>query len=168
MDLEQRCAWKTGVSGNLTCLPDGHSQFTENEALQYRIWVRRWRRYAKCACRAKLAEMLDRSDPWRRFRVLKRVGSVSIIFFFLTIAFVVAGQINLRSHVFHLFILGWIWFGLVMVALTYNVRCPRCSQRFYADGADFSQVTTRCLHCGQEKYADLGTRSRSDRAEIES
>jgi tRNA(Ile2) C34 agmatinyltransferase TiaS len=53
---------------------------------------------------------------------------------------------------------GWMLFGLVMLAVTHEARCPRCGQRFYAKGAEFSQMTKRCLHCGQEKYADLSAR----------
>ena len=106
--------------------------------------------------------MLDQADPWRQHRVLKRVGSVSILFLFLTVAFVLFGLIDLRSRGFHLLVYGWMLFGLVMLTVTHEARCPRCGQRFYAKGADFGQTTTRCLHCGQEKYGDLGARPKPE------
>jgi hypothetical protein len=52
---------------------------------------------------------------------------------------------------------GWMIFGLVMIILTHEIRCPRCGQRFYAKGADFWQMAKKCLHCGQQKYEDVGT-----------
>src|SRR5438552_3189549 len=51
--------------------------------------------------------MLDQAYPWRQHRVLKRVGSVSIVFLFLTIAFVLFEQIDLRSRGFHLLVVVW-------------------------------------------------------------
>lgn len=105
--------------------------------------------------------MLDSADPWSRHLFLKRIGSVSILFFFLTFAFVLFGQIDMRSRGFHVLVYVWMLFVLVMLTLTHEARCPRCGQRFYAKGAEFSQVTKRCLHCGQEKYADLSAKTKT-------
>src|SRR5271156_131075 len=99
--------------------------------------------------------MLDSADPWSRHRILKRVGRVSILFLLLTFAFVLFGQIDMRSRGFHALVYVWMLFVLFMLTLTHEAKCPRCGKRFYAKGAEFSQLTTRCLHCGQEKYADL-------------
>src|SRR5580704_14853342 len=84
--------------------------------------------------------MLHQADPWRQHRVLKRVGSISILILFLIMAFVLFGQINLRSRGFHLFIYGCILFGLVILTVTHEARCPRCGQRFYAKGADTQPI----------------------------
>jgi|GEM_PF-2941396 hypothetical protein len=101
--------------------------------------------------------MVSRDDPWRRCRLLKRVNILAIVFIFLTFAVVLFGQIDMRSRGVHLVVFGWMIFGLVMLTLTHEIRCPRCSQRFYAKGAEFWQITTECLHCGLAKYADVGT-----------
>jgi len=100
--------------------------------------------------------MASPDDPWRRYRVLKRVSLAAILFLFLTFALVSFGQVDMRSRWFHLLVFGWMILVLVMLTLTHEVRCPRCGQRFYAKGADFWQMTTKCLHCGQSKYADVG------------
>lgn len=103
-------------------------------------------------------EMVDQTDPWRLHRILKRIGLASILVLFLTIGLVLFEQINMRSRGFHVFVYGWMLFVLVMLTGTHEARCPRCHRRFYAKGAEFWQMTTECLHCGQEKYADLGAR----------
>jgi hypothetical protein len=101
--------------------------------------------------------MIAHDDPWRSYRMLKRVGVVAILFLFLTFALILVGQIDMRSRMFHLLGFGWMIFVLIMLILTHEVRCPRCGQRFYAKEADFFQMTTECLHCGQPKGADVGT-----------
>ena len=106
---------------------------------------------------AKLAQMASPDDPWKRHRMLKRVSILAVLVLFLTFALALFGQIDLRSRGFHLLVFGWMIFALVMLTLTHEVRCPRCGQRFYAKGAEFWQMTTECLHCGQLKYADVGT-----------
>lgn len=103
--------------------------------------------------------MIDQTDPWKHFRILRRVGIVSVLFFSLAAAFFVLGQIDMHSRGFHALTFGWMLVVLVMLAVTHEAKCPQCGQRFYAKGADFSQITKRCLHCGQEKYAELGARS---------
>ena len=52
-------------------------------------------------------------------------------------------------------------FGLVMLTVTHWVRRPRCGQQFYAKGAGFWQMTRECLHCAQEKYAEVSSGPRS-------
>ena len=101
--------------------------------------------------------MVSQDDPWRGHRLLKRVSILAILFLLLTFAVVLFGQIDMRSRGIHLLVFGWMIFGLVMLTLTHEIRCPRCGQRFYAKGAEFWQMTTECLHCGQPKYADVGT-----------
>jgi hypothetical protein len=86
---------------------------------------------------------------------LKRVSLVSVLFLFLVFAAAVSGQVDMRSHGFRVLVFGWMLFGIVMLTLTHEVRCPRCGQRFYAKGAEFWQMTKTCLHCGQLKYADV-------------
>jgi hypothetical protein len=105
--------------------------------------------------------MVSRDDPWRLHRLLKRVSILSILFLFLAFAVVLFGQIDMSSRGVSLLGFGWMIFGLVMLILTHEVRCPRCGQRFYAKGADFWQMTTKCLHCGQSKYADVGAPAKS-------
>ena len=95
------------------------------------------------------------ADPWKRYRFLKRVGLVSVLFLFLVFAAAVSGQVDMRSHGFRVVVLGWMLFGIVMLILTHEVRCPCCGKRFYAKGAEFWQLTKTCLHCGQLKYADV-------------
>jgi len=70
---------------------------------------------------------------------------------------VTIGQLDMRSQPFRVLTFGWIVFGLVMLTVTHEVRCPRCGQRFYAKGAEFWQMTKECLHCGQEKYAEVSS-----------
>jgi DNA-directed RNA polymerase subunit RPC12/RpoP len=94
--------------------------------------------------------MPNQPDPWRRFRVLRRVGIVSVIFFFSSFAFVGLGRLDGRLVAY-----GWMLFVLVMLTVTHEARCPRCGQRFYAKGFEFWQMTSKCLHCGQRKYAEL-------------
>jgi hypothetical protein len=101
--------------------------------------------------------MASSDDPWRRHRLLKRVGIFAILFLYLAIAVVLFRQIDMRSRGVYLLGFGWMIFCLVMLILTHEARCPRCGQRFYAKGVDFWQMTTKCLHCGQSKYADVGT-----------
>jgi hypothetical protein len=50
---------------------------------------------------------------------------------------VTIGQLDMRSQAFRVLTLGWIVFGLVMLTVTHEVRCPRCGQRFYAKGRSF-------------------------------
>ncbi len=99
--------------------------------------------------------MGNAADPWRRHRLLKRVGLVAILFLFFVFAVGMFGQVDMRSHGFRVLVLGWMLFGIVMLILTHEARCPRCGQRFYAKGAEFWQMTKICLHCGQLKYADV-------------
>ncbi len=102
------------------------------------------------------------ADPWRFHRALKRVGVISAFFIFLIVASVVLGLVDERSRGFHLLIYCWISFVFVMLTVTHEVRCPRCGQRFHAKGLDYWQLTRRCLHCGQEKYAKLEARPKSE------
>jgi len=99
--------------------------------------------------------MVSSADPWRQHRVLKKVGVGSVLFLFSTSALVAFGQIDMRSRGFHALVFGWIIFGLVMLTLTHEVRCPRCGQRFYSKGMDFWQMSKECLHCGQRKFSDV-------------
>ena len=64
--------------------------------------------------------------------------------------------ISLRSHAVYLVGSGWVIFGLVMITLTHEIRCPRCGERFYVKETVFWQMAAKCLHCGQKKYADVG------------
>lgn len=99
--------------------------------------------------------MLDPADPWRHHRILKRIGTLSVIFISLTVASVALGLIDTDSRGLQMPMYCWMLFELVMLTVTHEARCPRCGQRFYAKGLQFWQVTKRCLHCGQENYADL-------------
>jgi hypothetical protein len=81
--------------------------------------------------------MLDSADPWSRHRTLKRVGRVSIPFFFLTFAFVLFGQIDMRSRGFYVLVYVWMLFVLVMLTLTHEAKCPRCGKRFTPRGQSF-------------------------------
>jgi hypothetical protein len=99
--------------------------------------------------------MGNAADPWKRHRLLKRVSLVAVLFLFLVFAAAVSGQVDMRSHGFRVLVFGWMLFGIVMLTLAHEVRCPRCGQRFYAKGAEFWQMTKTCLHCGQLKYADV-------------
>jgi len=92
--------------------------------------------------------------------MLKRVGIFAILSLFLIFALILVGQIDMRSRMFHLLGFGWLIFVLIMLILTHEVSCPRCGQRFYARGADFFQITTECLHCGQPKGAVVGMTSK--------
>ena len=98
--------------------------------------------------------MVSRTDPWSAHRWVKRVGVASVVFLFLMIALHVYGLIDMRSRGL-LFPFFWMIFVVIMMTVTHELKCPRCGQRFYAKGAEFSQTTGRCLHCGQEKYADV-------------
>ena len=102
--------------------------------------------------------MISRDDPWKRHRILKRVSLLALFFFlFPTIALAWIGQIDMRSSGMHLLVLGWVIFAIIMAAMFHEVRCPRCGKRFYANGTDFWQMATECLHCGLPKYADVNT-----------
>jgi hypothetical protein len=101
--------------------------------------------------------MVNRTDPWRRHRFLKRVRVGSLLFVFLTSAFVLFGQIDVGSRDFNVLVGGWMLFVLVMMAVAHETRCPRCGQRFYSKGMDFWQMSEDCLHCGQHKYVDVAT-----------
>jgi ribosomal protein L37E len=100
------------------------------------------------------------ADPWRYHRALKSIGLISILLVFLIAASVALGLISERSRGFHLLVYCWMVLGLVMLTATHEVRCPRCGQRFYAKRLDFWQLTKTCLHCGQEKYAEVAASSR--------
>ena len=96
--------------------------------------------------------MVSRTDPWSAHRWVKRVGVASVVFLFIMVALHVYGLIDVRRLQFAFF---WMIFVVIMMTVTHELKCPRCGQRFYAKGAEFSQTTGRCLHCGQEKYADV-------------
>src|ERR1700730_6592371 len=104
--------------------------------------------------------MTSRTDPWSAHRWMKRVGVASIVFVFFLYALSVCGLIDMRSHGFHLVAFCWMIFVLIMLTITHEFKCPRCGQRFYAKGSQFLQMTSRCLHCGQEKYADVAPKSK--------
>jgi|SRR5271154_1352242 len=106
--------------------------------------------------------MLDSLDPWRHHRILKRILTVSVIFISLTVVFVALGLIDIESRGLQMLMYCWMLFGLVMLTVTHEARCPRCGQRFYAKGFQFWQMTKKCLHCGQEKYADLSARPKPE------
>ena len=106
--------------------------------------------------------MTSQLDPWHRFRTLKRATVIGIAVFSLTSIPLVLGRVEMRPRAVYLpavytVTFGWMIFGLVMIILTHEIRCPRCGQRFYAKGADFWQMAKKCLHCGQQKYEDVGT-----------
>jgi hypothetical protein len=101
---------------------------------------------------------MNQPDPWRYHRILKRVSVVSILVFFLTSAFVFLAGIDTGSLVVRVLGYGWMLLVVVMLTVTHEVRCPQCGHRFYANGSWFKQMTKRCLHCEQEKYADLDAR----------
>ena len=103
--------------------------------------------------------MIRKSDPWRRHRILKRWTIASVFLMFSSIAFLLIAQIDLRSRGAHYVVYGWMVMGLVMLTLIHEVRCPRCGQRFYVKRMDFWQMSNKCLHCGQVKYADIPTPS---------
>jgi hypothetical protein len=103
---------------------------------------------------AKLTTMAGQ-DPWQRFRTLKRATLIGVPVFFVTFAILALGWMDMRSRAVYLFF-GWMIFAMVMLILTHEVRCPRCNKRFYVKDV-FSQMTTECLHCGQQKYGDVGT-----------
>ena len=53
-------------------------------------------------------------------------------------------------------VLGFSWFLLVLVAMgrLQVWHCPRCGERFFMKSFWHNIFTSRCLHCGLEKYAD--------------
>jgi hypothetical protein len=104
---------------------------------------------------------MGQTDPWSTHRWLKRIGVVSIAFLFLIFALGVGGLINARSNGLNAIFFCWMIVVLIMLITTNEVKCPRCGQRFYAKGSEFSQVTRRCLHCGQKKYADVTPESKA-------
>jgi len=106
--------------------------------------------------------MASRVDPWHRFRILKRATVIGVSVFLLTSIPLVLERVQMRTRAVYLVAVylatgAWMIFGLVMITLTHEVRCPRCGQRYYAKGAVFWQMATKCLHCGQQKYGDVGT-----------
>jgi ribosomal protein L37E len=103
-------------------------------------------------------QMTNKDDPWKRHRTLKRVSFLGVVFYlFPTIALAWLEQIDMRSPTMYVLGFGWVIFGLVMLTLWHEVRCPRCGQRFYAKGMEFWQMARECLHCGLPKYADVST-----------
>jgi hypothetical protein len=102
--------------------------------------------------------MTNKDDPWKRHRTLKRVSLLGVfLYLFPVIAFALLGQIDMRSPTMYALGFGWMIFGLAMLTLWHEVRCPRCGQRFYAKGMEFWQTARVCLHCGLPKYADVST-----------
>ena len=96
------------------------------------------------------------TDPWHHYRTLRRATIVAVSLFSLTTALVVLKQIDMSLRALQILVVGWLIFGLAMTILTYHVRCPRCGQKFYVKGTAYWQMATKCLHCGQKKYADVG------------
>jgi ribosomal protein L37E len=102
-------------------------------------------------------------DPWKRHRIVNRVGILgAYLYLLLTIAVAWLGIIDTRSTSMHLVILGWMIFVVVMLVMLREIRCPRCGQRFYTKGFDFRQMAKYCLHCGLPKYADVNTAQKPD------
>ena len=106
--------------------------------------------------------MTSQVDPWHRFRTLKRATVIGISVFFLTSIPLVLGRVELRPRAgyppaVYTVTFGWMIFGLVMIILTHEVRCPRCGKRFYVKKGVFWQMATKCLHCGQQKYGDVAS-----------
>ena len=100
--------------------------------------------------------MTNKDDPWKRYRILKRAGLLGVfLYLFPTITLAWLGQIDMRSRTKYALIFAWMIFGVVMLTLWHEVKCPRCGQRFYAKGMEFWQMTRECLHCGLPKYGDV-------------
>jgi len=98
------------------------------------------------------------TDPWHHYRTLRRAKILGVCVFVLTTALVATfAQTHMRSPVLLIPFFGWMIFGLVMEVLAHQVRCPRCGQKFYVKGSLYWQMATKCLHCGQKKYTDVGT-----------
>jgi hypothetical protein len=98
------------------------------------------------------------TDPWKRHRILTRVGIFGLVLYLLpTLAIVWLDQIDMRSAGMYLLVLGWTLFVVVMLILWHEVRCPRCGKRYYAKSVELHQMTGECLHCGLPKYADVNT-----------
>jgi hypothetical protein len=89
--------------------------------------------------------------------MLKWASVFFLLFTFSTFVLVMVGQVDLRTRGTGLLVVCVMIYGLVMTILTHEVRCPRCGERFYVQGSYFWQITKRCLHCGQLKYADVVT-----------
>jgi hypothetical protein len=106
--------------------------------------------------------MLGQEDPWRHHRFLKRIGGVSALFIFLIVACVALGLIDERSRGLQMLMYCWVLFVLIMLTVTHEARCPRCDKRFYANGLQFWQMTSKCLHCGQKKYASLSPATKTE------
>jgi hypothetical protein len=104
----------------------------------------------------------EMTDPWKHHRILKRIGVTSALLMFLTFASVALGIVNENPRGSRIFIYCWMLLVLVMLILTHEARCPRCGRRFYARGLDFRQMTKKCLHCGQKKYAELAATPNPD------
>jgi hypothetical protein len=53
-------------------------------------------------------------------------------------------------------VLGFSWFLLMIITVgrLQVWRCPRCGERFFMKSVWHNLFTSRCLHCGLEKYAD--------------
>ena len=71
-------------------------------------------------------------------------------------------RIDMSLRALQALFFGWMIFVLTMMTLTYRVRCPRCGQKFYVKGTVYWQVATKCLHCGEKKYADVGAPTNPD------
>jgi hypothetical protein len=102
------------------------------------------------------------TDPWQHHRTLRRATIVGVSAFFLITAPIVLKRIDMSLRALQVLFFGWMIFVLTMMTLTYRVRCPRCGQKFYVKGTVYWQMATKCLHCGQKKYADVGAPTNPD------
>lgn len=96
------------------------------------------------------------TDPWHHQRMLRRATIIGVSVFVLITAPVALKRIDVSLRVLQVLFFGWMTYVLTMITLTYRVRCPRCGQRFYVKEPVFWQMATKCLHCGQKKYAHIG------------
>src|ERR1700693_3249323 len=94
-------------------------------------------------------------DPWRRHRLLKRVSLLGIVLFLPLLILMVFSNIDLSSRGSCVLGVCWALFGIVMIVLFHEIKCPRCGKRFYIGDGIFWQLATKCLHCGMRKYSDL-------------
>ncbi len=102
--------------------------------------------------------MAVKDDPWRVFRVRRRV--LWLVFACYLPVVVLVSAIAKAAELPESLVVGcaaaWLSLWLAVSLWDGLLRCPCCGKRFYMSGVWSNPFTSKCLHCGARKWGRRG------------